>query len=50
MTPIIILNNPVFVDQPEDGSVCEPKHVARNTRNTTNSSNKLRVIYNYIIL
>ena len=30
-------------DQPEDGSVYEPKHVA-------NTSNKLRVVYGYIIL
>ena len=34
-------------DQPEDGPVYEPKHVARNT---TNTSNKLRVVYGYIIL
>ena len=34
-------------DQPEDGSVYEPKHVARNT---TNTSNKLKVVYDYIIL
>jgi len=31
----------------EDGSVYEPKHVARNT---TNTSNKLRVVYDCIIL
>ena len=34
-------------DQPEDGSVYKPKHVARNT---TNTSNKLRVVYDYTIL
>ena len=34
-------------DYPEDGSVYEPKHVARNT---TNASNKLRVVYDYTIL
>ena len=34
-------------DQPEDGSVHEPKHVARNKIKT---SNKLRVVYDYIIL
>jgi predicted kinase len=31
----------------EDGTVYEPKHVARNT---TNTSNKLSVVYDYIIL
>jgi hypothetical protein len=31
----------------EDGSVYEPKNIARNT---TNTSNKLRVVYVYIIL
>jgi hypothetical protein len=31
----------------EDGSVYEPKHVARNTNNTFNI---LRVVYYYIIL
>ena len=31
----------------EEGSVYEPKRVARNT---TNTSNKLRVVYDYIIL
>jgi len=35
-------------DYPEDGSAYEPKHVARNTTNTSN--NKLRVVYDYIIL
>jgi len=34
-------------NQPEDDSVYKPKHVARNT---TNTSNKLRVVYDYIIL
>jgi hypothetical protein len=34
-------------EYPEDGSVYEPKHVARNT---TNTSNKLRVVYDYITL
>ena len=34
-------------DQPEDGSVHQPKHVAINT---TNTSNKLTVVYEYIIL
>ena len=34
-------------DQPEDGSVYEPKHVARNK---TKTPNKLRVVYNYIII
>ena len=34
-------------DKPEDGSVYERKHVARNT---TNTSNKMRVVYDYIIL
>ena len=34
-------------DQPEDGSVYEPKHVASNT---TSTSNKLRVVYDYIIV
>jgi hypothetical protein len=32
-------------DKPEDGSVFEPKHVARTT---TNTSNKLRVVYDFI--
>jgi len=31
----------------EDGSVYEPKHVARNK---TDTSNKLRVTYDYIVL
>ena len=35
------------LDQPEDVSVYVPKHVARNA---TNTSNKLRVVYDYIIL
>ena len=34
-------------DEPEDGSVYEPKHVARNK---INISNKLRVVYDNIIL
>ena len=34
-------------EYPEDGSVYEPKHVARNT---TNTSNKLTVVYHHIIL
>jgi hypothetical protein len=29
-------------DNPADGSVYEPKHVARNA---TNTSNKLRIVY-----
>ena len=33
--------------QTEDGSVYEPKHVARNT---THTSNKLRVVCDYVIL
>jgi hypothetical protein len=32
--------------EPEDGSVYKPKHVARNT---TKTSNKLRVVFDYII-
>jgi len=32
---------------PEDVSVCEPKHVSRYT---TNTSNKMRAVYDYIIL
>ena len=36
-----------YTDQPEDGSVYELKRVARNT---TNTSNKLRVVYDNIIL
>jgi len=34
-------------DYPEDGPVYEPKHVVRNTNNT---SNKLIVVYDYTIL
>ena len=34
-------------EQLEDGSIYEPKHVARNTKNT---SSKLRVVYDYVIL
>jgi len=34
-------------EQPEDGSVYETKHVARNT---TYISNKLRVVYDYIFV
>jgi len=34
-------------DKPEDGSVYEPKHVVRKT---TNTSNKSRVLYDYVIL
>jgi len=34
-------------DQPEDGCVYEPKHIVRKTINT---SNKLRVVYDYKIL
>jgi len=37
----------VYTNHSEDGSVYEPKHVARNT---TNTSNKLRAVYDYIIL
>jgi len=33
--------------KPDDGTVYEPKDVARNT---TNTSNKLKVVYYYIIL
>ena len=45
-TPTIVRANH-SENQPADGSVYEPKHVARNTVNT---SNKLRVVYDYIIL
>jgi len=34
-------------DEPEDGSVHELKNIARNT---TNTSNKLRIVHDYIIL
>jgi len=34
-------------NQPEDGFVHEPKHAARNT---TDTSNKLKVLYDCIIL
>jgi len=37
----------VHTNLSEDGSVYEPKHVARNTASTPN---KLRVVYDYIIL
>jgi len=44
-TPAIVHTNH-SKDLPEDDPVYEPKHVARNT---TNSSNKLRVVYDYTI-
>ena len=34
-------------EKPEDGSVYEPKYLAKNT---TNTFNKLRVVYDFIIL
>ena len=53
MLDLVIFKAPTIVHanhsegQLEDGSVYEPKHVARNT---TNTYNKLRVVYDYIIL
>ena len=45
LIPITPAGNAISVN--EDGSVYEPKHVARNI---TNTPNKLRVVYDYIIL
>ena len=53
MTDLVTFQAPTTVhknnskDQPEDGSLYEPKHVARNA---TNTSNKFRDVCDYKIL